>query len=82
MAIETKTVSLPGTEIEVKRLVPQSEDVLTPKEADILHKVDRGELPCPCCGQPLEGGKVVIEGIYEGVLLSCSDVWDCGFVEG
>lgn len=74
MAIEIKTVSLSDTELEVKRLNPQ--------EAEILQRVDRGELPCPCCGQPLEGGKVVIEGIYEGVLLSCSDVWDCGFVEG
>ena len=69
-------------ESEPKRIIPRPEDILTPQEAEIWQRVDRGELPCPCCGQPLEGGKVVIDGIYEGVLLSCSDVSDCGFVEG
>jgi len=63
-------------------IVPRPEDVLTPQEAEILQQVDRGELLCPCCGQPLEGSKVVIDGVYEGVLLSCSDVSECGFVEG
>ncbi len=54
----------------------------TPNEAELLHQLEQGILPCPCCGQPLEGAKVVIEGIYEGVLVSCSDISDCGFMEG
>ena len=63
-------------------IVPRPEDVLTTQEAEILQWVERGELLCPCCGQSIDGGKVVIDGVYEGVLLSCSDVLECGFVEG
>ena len=32
MAIEIKTVSLPDTELEVKRLIPHPEDILTPRK--------------------------------------------------
>ena len=66
---------------EPKYIIPHCEDNLTAQEAELLHQAENGGLPCPCCGQPLAGVKVMIEGIYEGVLLSCWDVSGCGFVE-
>ena len=82
MTIEAKIVPLLPPNPELKRIIPQLEDILSPEEAKLLQQVEQGMLPCPCCGQRMEGGKVVIEGVYEGVLLSCSNISDCGFVEG
>lgn len=64
---------------EPKGVAPRPKDVFTAKEAELLHRAERGELPCLHCGQPLRAEKIVTD-IYEGVVLFCSDP-TCEFVE-
>ena len=63
-------------EVEPKCIVPKPKDILTQTEADLLQRIDRGEIPCPCCGATMWGYKMVVEE-YEGIILGCN----CGFVE-
>lgn len=59
-------------ETEPRLIIPCSEDVLTSGEAALLQRAGRGELVCPCCGQPLQGEKIV-SPLYEGIVLFCAD---------
>lgn len=70
-------------EIE-KKIIPKLEDILTPPEVDLLQAADRGERPCPTpgCGLPLRGEKLIIPGIYEGIVVTCPvEKGGCGFRE-
>jgi hypothetical protein len=65
-------------------IVPRPEDVLSPKEAQLLQAADRGERPCPNpgCGLSLRGEKLIIPGVYEGIVLYCPpEQGGCGFRE-
>ena len=65
-------------------IVPRAEDVLTPTEAQLLQAADQGEHPCPnpLCGLPLRGEKLIIPGVYEGIVLYCPpEQGGCGFRE-
>ena len=64
---------------KVRRVTIRAEDILTSKEADVLRLTDRGELPCPRCGEPLHGDKMIKDGTYVGIVLVCLD--RCGFRE-
>jgi hypothetical protein len=39
----------------VKRITVLPEELLTKPEAELMQKIDRGELFCPRCEQPLTG---------------------------
>ena len=70
-------------EIE-KKIIPKPEDILTTAEAELLQVVDRGERSCPnpSCGLPLQGEKLIIPGVYEGIVLFCpKERGGCGFTE-
>jgi hypothetical protein len=62
--------------------VARREDILTADQAELLQRAERGEVPCPNCGQPLYAQMVVstVPDLYAGVLLFCTDS-ACGFVE-
>jgi hypothetical protein len=65
-------------------LVPRAEDVLTLKEAQLLQAAERGERPCPTlgCGLPLRGEKLIMPGVYEGIVLYCPpEKGGCSFRE-
>jgi hypothetical protein len=65
-------------------IVPRAEDVLTSEEAQLLQAADRGERPCPNprCGLPLRGERLIIPGVYEGIVLYCPPKrGGCGFRE-
>ena len=49
-------------------------------EIALLERLDRGELPCPCCNQPL-AGEVIDDDPYFGVALYCPTLSGCGFRE-
>jgi hypothetical protein len=67
------------SELEPRVIIPRPEDILTPDEADLIQRADRGELPCLTCGEPLQAEKVISE-YYEGVILFCPD-GRCGYME-
>lgn len=58
-----------------------TEAMLTEREAQLLVRVRRGQVPCPWCDRALGGELVTFElpadDLYICVRLSCS----CGFVE-
>ncbi len=56
------------------------EDIFTDDEAETLKLSEAGYLPCPRCGQRLQGMLVISEQI-SGILLVCPDVTGCGFKE-
>jgi len=62
-----------------KQFSVKSENILTPKEAEVLQLSDRGDLSCPRCSKPLYGDKLVEEGIYISIILVCLE--GCGFRE-
>jgi len=65
-------------------ITPRAEDILTPVEAQLLQAAERRERPCPhpLCGLPLRGEKLIIPGVYEGIVLYCPpDQGGCGFRE-
>lgn len=69
---------------EIEKITPKPEDVFTPPEAELLQAADRGERPCltPDCGLPLRGEKLIIPGVYEGIVLYCpKEEGGCGFRE-
>jgi hypothetical protein len=71
----------PVPETQSKSVLIRSKDLLTPQQTEMLQKADRDELPCPRCGEPLQGEIVVTEA-YTGLVLFCSDaVRSCGFRE-
>ena len=80
MQPEVRPALLSSNQPDSKRIEVHPKDIFSPQEVTLIQKLERGELPCPCCGQPLEGDRVVIEGVYEGILLSCPDV-RCGYLE-
>ena len=67
-------------ENEVKRIVVNPEDIFTPQEMRVLELATREALICPRakCGTVLQADKVVVEGLYNGLVLSCPG---CGFRE-
>jgi hypothetical protein len=69
---------MPETKPEPVLVEPRAEDILTTMEAEIQQLADRGQLPCPRCGQTLSAEKVVCN-VYEGILLSCLN--GCGWRE-
>lgn len=62
---------------EVKSVTVRPEQVLTEAEAELMQKIDRGEMLCPRCERPLTGEKFVSE-IYTGLIIECLN---CGFRE-
>ena len=74
----------PGVEGEAKMIQHRPEDILTPKEAELLQAAEQGKRssPNPGCGLPLHGEKLIIPGVYEGIVLSCpKEEGGCGFRE-
>ena len=69
-------------ELEPQRvaITPKLEEVLAPREAEVMQAAEQAALPCPDCGQPLRADMVVSRD-YEGVVLSCPDRGGCGFRE-
>lgn len=65
----------------IRRIEPRPEDVLDSYEAEILRRAEAGELPCYQCGQSLVAKKLIIDGVYEGVVLFCPDIGYCGVIE-
>jgi predicted RNA-binding Zn-ribbon protein involved in translation (DUF1610 family) len=57
---------------------PRPEDIFTTQEAEIQRLADRGELPCPQCGESLVAEKIA-SGEYEGLVLTCLN--GCGWQE-
>ena len=72
----------PTAEATGDRVSVRSEDILTAEQTEVLQRADRGEIPCPHCGQPLSARMVVstMPDLYEGVHLFCRD-GACGFSE-
>jgi hypothetical protein len=80
---EVKVTSLPQVDYKQIRFLEREtryrvrpEDILTSREADLLQRADKGELPCPACGTPLRAN-VVRDDLCNGVVLFCG----CGFRE-
>ncbi len=67
-------------ESEVKRIIVKPEDIFTPQEIKVLELAAREALICPGarCGAVLQAAKVVVEGLYNGLVLSCPE---CGWRE-
>ncbi len=70
---------MPETEPKPVCVYPRPEDILTTPEAELVQLADRGELPCPRCGEPLWGDKLIKEEFYEGIALLCLE--GCGLRE-
>lgn len=56
-----------------------AESLLTPFDRDIFEKATAGQLPCPCCGEPLLGQPTRLAG-EPTIQLFCPDS-RCGFEE-
>jgi len=65
-------------EKELYPITIRPEDIFTAQEAEVQQLADRGELPCPWCGETLTGEKVVCD-VYDGVVLTC--LTGCGWQE-
>jgi hypothetical protein len=71
-------------EAEPTSVIIREEDILTPKEAELLQAAERGERPCPNpgCGLALHGETLIVPGVYAGILLFCpKEEGGCGFRE-
>ena len=60
-----------NTSDKLTAVLERTENGLFELDRTVHQLADRGDLPCPRCGQPLSASHLNEPGIYAGVILIC-----------